>query len=579
MKICSVRLSNFKTFDEEGIRLSLSELTAIVGQNSSGKTSILEALEFFFSGKSLTKDWVYQYDLDRKIEICVGFSGIDGCTSNINVLRYTNNDEMRVKLIFVWNEEKGKFDSQYFSVGWWKYTGDEEMQNPYPDKRKTQVQIASYIKKQPVCGYQFSGGTPLPETISQAEFYADLREYWGKNFDSMPKEWVQNESELDSKLLDFPQYIYIPVNYSIDDEAKNIKGSRFQFIFQFLTGNLFFDAENEHMQAIKQHAKALYMQQGLDERRNELNETLKKLSNQFIELNMQVEYAELDIESAIQPKTKLSANDGFDTDIAQKGHGMQRVAIFQLLQAYVTLHGKEAGSKDFIFAIEEPEIFMHPSYKRSLYSMFKKLASSNFQVIYSTHDPAFITMERFDDIKIVRKQKRALGCRSVLSELSWENLKELPSFQAELKKYNTPQSLREALANHCCGAQNEGFFSEKVILVEGPTESYALPVYFDLLGFDLDSKSISIVEAGSVNNVSMLFAIFDSFGIPCYCIFDGDKPENDLLHKRQRIFRKKRKEIKGSSGCLVRATKPLTTFHKHAFALNTPYGKQTLRGV
>ena len=51
MPIDSLYLEKFRLFDSKKIELS-PERSLIVGKNGSGKTSILEALEILFSGKS-----------------------------------------------------------------------------------------------------------------------------------------------------------------------------------------------------------------------------------------------------------------------------------------------------------------------------------------------------------------------------------------------------------------------------------------------------------------------------------------------------------------------------------------------
>jgi predicted ATP-dependent endonuclease of OLD family len=49
MKIENIKIQNFKTFGQEGISFSFSNLTALIGENSAGKSNILEALDLFFN--------------------------------------------------------------------------------------------------------------------------------------------------------------------------------------------------------------------------------------------------------------------------------------------------------------------------------------------------------------------------------------------------------------------------------------------------------------------------------------------------------------------------------------------------
>ncbi|MBO9639081.1 MAG: AAA family ATPase, partial [Siphonobacter aquaeclarae] len=49
MKIQSIVIRNFKTFDGTGINFSCNDITALVGENSVGKSNILQALDLFFN--------------------------------------------------------------------------------------------------------------------------------------------------------------------------------------------------------------------------------------------------------------------------------------------------------------------------------------------------------------------------------------------------------------------------------------------------------------------------------------------------------------------------------------------------
>lgn len=50
MKLVGVKLRNFRKYDTE-THISFEDLTAFVGKNDAGKSSILEALEIFFNNK------------------------------------------------------------------------------------------------------------------------------------------------------------------------------------------------------------------------------------------------------------------------------------------------------------------------------------------------------------------------------------------------------------------------------------------------------------------------------------------------------------------------------------------------
>jgi predicted ATP-dependent endonuclease of OLD family len=121
----------------------------------------------------------------------------------------------------------------------------------------------------------------------------------------------------------------------------------------------------------------------------------------------------------------------------------------------------------------------------------------------------------------------------------------------------TEKSLRHKFFHICDETKNEGFFANKVLIIEGDTEKYALPLYFSHAGFDLDNERVAIISAGSVDNITYLYAVFNEFHIPCYIIFDGDKPTAAEFEKIERLkkakptsyVRRSKIKVKGTRTC------------------------------
>jgi predicted ATP-dependent endonuclease of OLD family len=208
-----------------------------------------------------------------------------------------------------------------------------------------------------------------------------------------------------------------------------------------------------------------------------------------------------------------------------KGHGLQRLTMFSLLRTYNDFQ-KKLGRYDrnIIVAIEEPEIYLHPPVERATYKLLRSLSEENDQIIYSTHDSHFVAVEYFDEIRLFKKV-RSDKPKTLIYEFSVEKL---------IQHYKTcygidinEKSLRHRFGHICDETKNEGFFAQKVILIEGETEKYSLPIYFAHKGFDIDNERIAMISAGSVDNISYLYVMFNEFHIPCYIIFDGDKSSTD----------------------------------------------------
>jgi len=73
MRLESVKIRNFRGYKTE-TTIPLSDLTAFIGKNDAGKSTVLEALEIFFNNSVVVceKDDLNIYADDNKIEIING---------------------------------------------------------------------------------------------------------------------------------------------------------------------------------------------------------------------------------------------------------------------------------------------------------------------------------------------------------------------------------------------------------------------------------------------------------------------------------------------------------------------------
>ncbi|NIN69983.1 MAG: AAA family ATPase, partial [Anaerolineae bacterium] len=68
--------------------------------------------------------------------------------------------------------------------------------------------------------------------------------------------------------------------------------------------------------------------------------------------------------------------------------------------------GTSAHERTTVFAIEEPELYLHPQCQRTYRSVFTEIAGGVDQVIYSTQSSLFVDIGRFDEVCIMRREKR-----------------------------------------------------------------------------------------------------------------------------------------------------------------------------
>lgn len=217
------------------------------------------------------------------------------------------------------------------------------------------------------------------------------------------------------------------------------------------------------------------------------------------------------------------------------GMGMQASISIAVLKAYSEIN---LNNKTPIF-IDEPELFLHPQAQRNFYRILRKLADSGTQVFYTTHSPNFLSAGCFDEIFLICKPHDK-GTQLLQADVN--------KFIKDLKFRTGTETDKDTLLAHYRNAcdetgdsqkANEAFFANKIILVEGSSESLVLPYLFDLYEYDYIKDGVTIVRCGSKNELDRFYRLYNEFGIPCFVIFDGDKQHDSTNEKQDTIAKNK----------------------------------------
>jgi CRISPR-associated exonuclease Cas4 len=224
-----------------------------------------------------------------------------------------------------------------------------------------------------------------------------------------------------------------------------------------------------------------------------------------------------EIERVFQLGTSITLDDGIPTGVDEKGHGLQRYLIFALMRVWAAEarraqaeENREIRERSYIFAFEEPELFLHPQMCRATYESLKQISRTD-QILVCTHSPHFIDMEDYRSIVVVRKPNLEIGTQvqRVQEEL----------FQGERKR-------RFNMVRFFNPDRNELFFARKVVLVEGATEKSTLP----LLARHIEcfDHRVSIIDCGSKFNLTLYMEVLNAFRIPYLVIHDEDPVDPEL---------------------------------------------------
>lgn len=259
-------------------------------------------------------------------------------------------------------------------------------------------------------------------------------------------------------------------------------------------------------------------------------------------VKVSIEVTPPDIEQVFELGTQLHLDDGIKTPAEMKGHGLQRAVMFALLRAWASALRAVSGgstqtvprkaSESIIFAIEEPELFLHPHAQRRLATALKEIAGTpEHQVLICTHSPHFIDLNFPKRIAIVSKRDCQAGStvRQSKEELFTGDDAHDRKQRFQIAAWVNPD-------------RGELFFAKKVVLVEGDTEAGVLPFLADRLGC-IDSE-ISVINCGSKYNLPLYITLLKAFQIPYLVIHDEDPvpepiPEgwsDDKIREKRKTF-------------------------------------------
>ena len=173
----------------------------------------------------------------------------------------------------------------------------------------------------------------------------------------------------------------------------------------------------------------------------------------------------------------------------------------------VFLVESEGGHKDTILLLDEPGLHLHPTAQQELIAFFEKLSETN-QLAYTTHSPFLIDGEHLHRIRPVREDDTG---HSRITAETWPEDRE------------TIFPLQAAAGYAMIGGL---FQHRKNVLVEGITDFYYLQVLSQQCaksGRPSLPDDIYIVFCGGTKNVGWIASLFLSEKVRPLVLLDGDE--------------------------------------------------------
>ena len=264
------------------------------------------------------------------------------------------------------------------------------------------------------------------------------------------------------------------------------------------------------------------------------HEFSERLAQHTDEFSANLQYAlEIDF-SAYDPSNffhslRVHPRDGEDLrSYDELGTGQEQILALAFAYAYAATFGSTATGSGLVLVVEEPESHLHPLAQMWLAQSVRAICAEGVQVLITTHSPAFVDLLTMPGLVLVRKSRE--GGETEVVQLTRESLAQFcRDHGAEAKARE--ETIAEFYAASATSEILQGLFARACVLVEGPTESLALPVLLRRAGIDTLQHGIDVISVGGGRNLARWWRFFRAYGIPTYVILDRDAGEAGHAHR------------------------------------------------
>ncbi len=390
MKIYSLTLKNFRGYREE-TTIYFDDLTAIVGKNDVGKSSILEALDIFCNNKPVRSIEKSDLNVDAAaagatdIEITAEFIDFPGTI----VIDATNETSLA--------------DEYLLSA-----EGRLKVRKVYPNGGKEKVYIIAnhptqndskdliYLKQNDLKRRVVELNLDCDKT-KNAEMRKAIRNFYQQQVGDLclreiPIEATkENVKDIWSKLAE-----YLPVYSLFVSDRTNNEGDKIvQDPLKFAVQRMFND------EVIKGLCHQI-AERVINELQDVATGTLTKLNEMNAEIANQLNPSigsEEDLKwQDVFKNVSIAGDDGIQVN--KHGSGVRRLILLNFFR--YEAEKKVAEGKDVVYAIEEPETSQHNEHIGKMMDALKTLAArDHIQIIITTHSPYLVKQLDYSNLRLV----------------------------------------------------------------------------------------------------------------------------------------------------------------------------------
>jgi len=538
MKLVKARVKHFRSLRD--VTAVFGAQSALLGGNGAGKSSILKAIDkFYATGKFLDPDDYFGRDTTVPVEIELTFDDLNAQEAETFETR-VRDGQLVVTRIFDVTSSSGR------------YYGVVPQYDPFVPIRANSTagpKLAAFR--------QFRTENPqlgLPSVSSATAAEEAMRAWEEAHPDSLALHrddgqffGFQNAGR--GALQRHTSFVFIPAVREASTDATDGKSSAIGKLLELVVRSAILKRQEvvQFQAEVAERYQALVAPENMPELGILADRLTADLKGLYRDATVGLTWRPVGEMPIPLPMAEVSlSDDGFDGPVDRQGHGLQRAFVFTLLQYLakasavllpaddpdgVEVAHQPPQAPNLILAIEEPELYQHPTKQRHLAAVLRGLSSGTLpgvesptQIIFCSHSPLFVGLDRADEIRLVRRvdceeaeykqcELRSLDLGEIANKLG----------TAAQKPAGTLTAATLLPRLHILGAElAEGFFASGVVLVEGRSDKAALYACAKMMEISFEAAGIAVLSAEGKGNLDKPYAIFRELGIPVYVLWDCD---------------------------------------------------------
>ena len=367
MKLKRIRIRNFRCYQEE-ISIDFNDITALVGRNDAGKSTIMDALDIFLNDSNPDKDDASKNGNGADLTIIGEFELVSDQAIIDDTVPTNLADE------YLLNNE-GRLEIHK------KYSG--QLQSPKC------TDISAFANHPSIENASDLLLLKRPQLRARANQLGVNLEGVDQNINMQLRSAIRNHlGNLN------PTERLIPLNEENGKKVWDSLKTQLPVFALFKSDRASTDQDPEAQDTLKSAVKEAIKakEEELNAIFNYVEEEVKKIADATLEKLREMDPS---LVSELNPqfskpswanlfKASITGDEGIP--INKRGSGVKRLILLNFFRAKAENQATETGRTNIIYGIEEPETSQHPNNQRLLLKALTEL-SLEHQVIISTHTP------------------------------------------------------------------------------------------------------------------------------------------------------------------------------------------------